>query len=398
MKKWILHFLALTTILSLLTIHIYFQSHSTSAIQKKGQQDADHGVKDIHPLLRERLFVAGIHANNGSDGTGMEDLGNVTFPNNLTLMYISKELAHHPVYYPGECLPTFRKDSVSNNLLPRRLDMKLEQRLFDLVIQFTSMLKSHGISFTMAHGMLLGSYLFHNMIPWDDDLDIYIDIKDINKLKAMFRSDHFRKTYRVHSYWEKDMYSDAMLKEEVPWSNTYSCGSGSKKEQKCYKQGKVYFKKAAKAGKQVWTYPFVDFTFFKNNRTHVFNHDNWKVEPKVILPVEEFYPLTLRPFDRFWLPAPKNTAQVLKYKFKQFQCKNGHWDHPHEMRYKGKVKTVDCNKLKVSYPYVRRRKYNSENGTEITNKVIEDLMLADIILYSVVIDISFKTADVLRLE
>ena len=50
-----------------------------------------------------------------------------------------------------------------------------------------SVLSGAAVEFIMCDGTLLGSYVFHGFIPWDDDADVMVNIKEIGKLKRILR-------------------------------------------------------------------------------------------------------------------------------------------------------------------------------------------------------------------
>ena len=64
----------------------------------------------------------------------------------------------------------------------------------------------------MAHGTLLGSYFFHDMIPWDDDVDFLVDYKDYPRLKKVFHNQTLWSKYHLHG--QKDSTSLLILTNE----------------------------------------------------------------------------------------------------------------------------------------------------------------------------------------
>lgn len=83
---------------------------------------------------------------------------------------------------------------LSHPLLPRLLSRQERDRCIELLSTVDAILQEFNITYTLAHGTLLGSYVMHDMLPWDDDLDIFMNIDDIPKMKRLFNasgSGHF---------------------------------------------------------------------------------------------------------------------------------------------------------------------------------------------------------------
>ena len=65
-------------------------------------------------------------------------------------------------------------DRDSNLRLKVGLNTAQHKELVDLLDVFAQLMEKYNISFVMFDGTLLGSYFFHDFIPWDDDLDLMV--------------------------------------------------------------------------------------------------------------------------------------------------------------------------------------------------------------------------------
>lgn len=67
------------------------------------------------------------------------------------------------------------KISDDNNLL------NLQNRLYEMLIELDDFCQSNNIKYTLFAGTALGAYRHHGFIPWDDDLDIAMDISEYRR-------------------------------------------------------------------------------------------------------------------------------------------------------------------------------------------------------------------------
>lgn len=63
---------------------------------------------------------------------------------------------------------------------------RLQSALLELLKNLTSFLNENGIEYWLAYGSTLGAVRHDGFIPWDDDVDIYINGKDYIKLQKLF--------------------------------------------------------------------------------------------------------------------------------------------------------------------------------------------------------------------
>ena len=69
-----------------------------------------------------------------------------------------------------------KKMSKEKNI-KRRLRIK-HKKLYELLLKFNNLCKRNNIKYCTVWGTLLGCIRHKGFIPWDDDIDLFIDYKD----------------------------------------------------------------------------------------------------------------------------------------------------------------------------------------------------------------------------
>ena len=64
---------------------------------------------------------------------------------------------------------------------------KLQHRLYDMLVEFDTFCKDNNIKYTLEGGTALGAYRHKGFIPWDDDIDIAMDIKEYHRFCKLFK-------------------------------------------------------------------------------------------------------------------------------------------------------------------------------------------------------------------
>jgi len=145
-------------------------------------------------------------------------------------------------------------------------------------------LRAGNVTFWMDGGTLLGSYRHHGLIPWDDDVDLVLHRS--HKRRARLAVQSLAPAYQL--YVEKDAAGQAELAWRVFATNA---------SVPVTRNDRVRF-------------PTVDLHFYAANATHV-----W-LEPRklwwwLVWRRRTVFPLHLRPFAKYWAPAPCDTPTYL---------------------------------------------------------------------------------------
>lgn len=85
-----------------------------------------------------------------------------------------------------------------------KLDIKTIQEIgFNMMKDIHSFCVSHDIKYTLSYGSMIGAIRHKGFIPWDDDIDIMMPRKDLEKFVATYKSDQ----YDLVSLYDKDNLS-----------------------------------------------------------------------------------------------------------------------------------------------------------------------------------------------
>ena len=232
----------------------------------------------------------------------------------------------------------------------------------------------------MADGTLLGSYFFHDIIPWDDDLDIMVDFQDYPRLKKVFQNQTIWSKYNLYGFHDSfNEYDFNLLNKTFPDVDKINIKKGNNMivtNRKRFHKVKVFSITAQKVKNYPWRWPFIDIAFYKYNQSHFWNNDI----PQYFMPRENVFPSHERLFMGMWLSAPHKTGSFLKRKLGKtaaFECKRDTWNHQKEENTDPKdVVSVPCSTLHNVYVKIKRSKL--ENG-----KTKESAILKSKVLYSV---------------
>lgn len=82
---------------------------------------------------------------------------------------------------------------------------KFKQKLLDVLKYVQGFLERHDLHYVGCAGTVLGAVRHHNIIPWDDDIDIYLPRKEYEKLLDL-KDEANREGYDIVSLRDKGYY------------------------------------------------------------------------------------------------------------------------------------------------------------------------------------------------
>jgi hypothetical protein len=224
-------------------------------------------------------------------------------------------MAFPRMYDVPSCDPKINKTIKEDvcKILGAMIDKGERQTYLRLLTYFHSLAIKHNWTYFIAYGTLLGSWRHHGFVPYDQDVDLYIDYDK-------HRKDIINVMEEQSRFVPKQMVTDQLKiydAEEIV--------------------GVGYYRNIGR-----WWAPDLDCWFYRQNRTHIFNSDKtiYKVWKK-----SDIFPLKNRPFERFELPAPKDTlAHLIGLYGNTSTCE----------RYDSAYKPLQCKDLDNYFPFVQR--------------------------------------------
>ncbi|PVD20123.1 hypothetical protein C0Q70_20617 [Pomacea canaliculata] len=216
----------------------------------------------------------------------------------------------------------------------------------EIVATFSIVMTEASLTFFLYSGSLLGSWRHHGLVPWDDDLDVVVPS------------------------WQKDAVAHVLngLKPQFLLDATQGV------------RWKFYSARSHAIGSLPWKWPFLDISFYEENRTHIWEQD--KVCKDFIFNKKDVFPLSERPFMEMMLPAPRNTKAVLSRTYRLSVCASGRYDHRKEMA-RSEQKSVPCEQLQQVFPFVRRQAAVGGHGGCNESLVLNGNVLAWVVLSGV---------------
>ena len=83
---------------------------------------------------------------------------------------------------------TISSSSQHNNCIPGITSLQKRNQCIEVLVRVGKILSTYNITYMLAYGTLFGSYIMKHMLPWDDEIYIFVNIDDRRNIQTIFQN------------------------------------------------------------------------------------------------------------------------------------------------------------------------------------------------------------------
>ena len=95
-------------------------------------------------------------------------------------------------------LPVVKGDGLGEGIISPENMPVLHERLLENIVYFDTFCRSHGLTYCLMWGSLIGAVRNHGLIPWDDDMDVAMPRKDFEKLFELWGTEGDKDNFSLY--------------------------------------------------------------------------------------------------------------------------------------------------------------------------------------------------------
>ncbi|XP_063432562.1 uncharacterized protein RT0683-like [Mytilus trossulus] len=196
-----------------------------------------------------------------------------------------------------------------------KMNLTEKKKLIDIISTFAIFMDSLNLTYLLYGGSLLGAYRHAGIIPWDDDIDVWINSSQSEQFKQEF---HKIKEYKLHhqpnSQWKMFSIHGTDIKDES------------------------------------YQWPYIDILLFKENETHIWDSLE-QYKDLFVYKKSDVFPLKKCNFENLLLNVPINTETIVTTNYDPNICVTGKFNHKSNQPIRQQRQVIPCKHLSQYYKF-----------------------------------------------